>query len=83
MGCHLRGLLLCCLKKVRLWVWGYFLSISSISVPSGSSMKAMVGPSGLRVYGSSVIVTLFFRSVSMVFCMFWTVNARWSKMRFS
>ncbi len=62
---------------------GYFLSISSISVPSGSSMKAMVGPPGLRVYGSSVIVTLFFRSVSMVFWMFWTVNARWSKMRFS
>lgn len=30
-------------------VWGYFLSISSISVSSGSLMKAMVGPPGLRV----------------------------------
>jgi len=57
--------------------------MSSISVPSGSSMNAIVDPPGPSVYGSSVIVTLFWRIVAMVFCMFSTSNAKWSNSRFS
>ena len=61
----------------------HFLSISSISVPSGSSMNAINGPFGPSLKGSSVIVTLFLRIVVMVFSMFSTSNARWSNSRFS
>ena len=50
--------------------------MSSISVPFGSSMNAIVDPPGPRVYGSSVIVTLFWRIIAMVFCMFSTSNAK-------
>ena len=57
--------------------------MSSISVPSGSSINAIVDPPGPRVYGSSVIITLFWRIVFIVFCMFSISNARWSKSRFS
>lgn len=61
----------------------YFVSISSISVPSGSSMKAISGPVGLSLKGSSVIVTFSRRSVVMVWFMSLISKARWSNSRSS
>lgn len=61
----------------------YFVSISSISVPSGSSMNAMSEPVGLSLKGSSVIVTFSLRSVLMVLFMSLISKARWSNRRCS
>ena len=47
-------------------------------MPSGSSMNAMSGPAGPSLKGSSVMVTLFFRIVSMVCFMFLMSKAMWS-----
>ena len=47
----------------------YFLSISSIRVPSGSSTKANKDPVGPSLKGSSVIVTFSLRSLDMVLFM--------------
>ena len=49
--------------------YGVFRSISSMSVPSGSSTKAINDPVSLNLNGSSVIVTFSFRIVLIVWFM--------------
>jgi len=53
-----------------------YLSMSSISVPSGSSMKAINDPVGPSLKGSSVIVMFLLRRVEMVFSMSLISKAR-------
>jgi hypothetical protein len=55
----------------------YLCSINSISVPSGSSIKAIVVV-GLNWNGSSVIVIFSFRMSAMVLLMSSTSKPKWS-----